>query len=98
MKKVIFALIAVVASGVVVNATPMKASDAETTINTQEEKVKIKPEELPEAVQTAIKEDYQGWEISQAYKYTLKENFEVELKKETETKTVKFDKDGNVID
>ncbi len=81
-----------------VSANTMDAPVAKAVFVNQEEKVKIKPEELPEAVKTAVKEDYQGWEISQAYKYTLKENFEVELKKETETKTVKFDKEGNVID
>jgi hypothetical protein len=97
MKKVMFALIAFVACGSVVNAGTKSVTPIEIS-KMQEEKVKIKPEEVPEAVKTAIKEDYQGWEISVAYKYTLKENFEVELKKDTETKTVKFDKEGNVID
>lgn len=93
-----FACIALVASGMV-SANTMNAPDTKAVfMKNQEEKVKIKPEELPEAVKIAIREGYQGWEISVAYKYTLKENFEVELKQGTEVITVKFDKDGNVID
>ncbi len=99
MKKVVFALIAVVASGAVVNATTVAVSTTNGVTKTQEEKVKIKAEELPEEVKTALKgEEYKDWEISQAYKYTTTEHYEVELKNAAETKTVKFDKDGNVID
>ena len=61
--------------------------------------MKIKTEELPQAVKTALEgEAYKNWEITQAYKYTVSENYAVNLKKGTESKTVKFDKNGNVID
>lgn len=65
----------------------------------QDEKVKISNEELPEAVKTALQsESYKDWTISAAYYTKSTEQYEVELKKGEETKTVKLDKDGKVIE
>ncbi len=67
-------------------------------MRTVDEKVKIKPEELPEAVRTKLSGDaYKGWEVSTAYMYKESKTYEVELKKSGETKTVKFDKDGKEV-
>jgi hypothetical protein len=97
MKKVLFALFAFVVSATMVSANTI-ATNAETVL-VQDDKVKIQPEELPEAVKTALNsEDYVGWQISSAYKHADGETYEVELKNDAETKTVKFDKEGNIID
>ena len=97
MKKVLFALLALVFSASVVSAAT--ASNTKTSIvKVDDEKVKIKAEELPDAVKTALSApDYTGWQIAAAYKYSESGNYEVELKNGAETKTVKFDKDGKMI-
>ena len=59
---------------------------------------KIKAEDLPETVKTTLNGDeYTGWLIQSAYKIKSKDQYEVELKKGAETKTVKLDKDGKII-
>ena len=64
--------------------------------NLQDDKVKIKKEELPEAAQKALDGDaFKGWAVAAAYK-TKNGEYEVELKKGDTTQTVKFDKDGRV--
>jgi hypothetical protein len=100
MKKVMFAIMALVFSASVVGAATIQAFGVKTSIITvDDQKVKIKPEELPDAVKTALKgQDYTGWEINSAYKFSESGTYEVELKKAAETKTVKFDKDGKAID
>jgi len=61
------------------------------------EKVKIKSEELPEAVKKSLEaQEYRGWMISSAYK--AGDIYEVELKNGAETKTVKFSKDGKKVE
>jgi hypothetical protein len=65
---------------------------------TQDDKEKIKAEDLPEAVKTTLNGDeYTGWLIQSAYKYKSKDHYEVELKKGAETKTIKLDKEGKVV-
>lgn len=98
MKKVLFALLAVIVSMSVVSATTISTNDNSSVVNTVDEKVKIKPEELPDAVKTALSApDYTGWQISNAYKITDQDAYEVELKNGAEVKVVKFDKDGKIM-
>ncbi|HET6224989.1 MAG TPA: hypothetical protein VFF27_01830 [Bacteroidia bacterium] len=62
-------------------------------------KIQIKPEELPEAIKKVIADKYNGWEISSAFWVKSKsEYYEVTLKKETDNKLLKFDKDGKPIE
>lgn len=72
------------------------------TINTTrmevlQEKKEIKAADLPQAVKNTIAADYKEWTISKAYVVEATTEYEVEFTKEGQTKTVKFDKDGNVI-
>jgi hypothetical protein len=98
MKKPFLIALATVASLTFVNAQTATPSAEKTTVQ-QEEKVKIKSDELPESVKTSLNGDqYKGWQIDAAYQYKTSGNFEVMLKNGTESKTVKFDKDGNKID
>jgi hypothetical protein len=103
MKKLMFAFAAMLGSVAFVNAQEAtdNAVKAPETVQTdqQDEKVKIKSEELPEAVKKALEmQDYRGWLIDAAYKYTATETFEVHLKNGAETKIVKFSKDGKIVE
>lgn len=97
MKKVtILALLCVFAAGI---ANTQAATVAiRSGVVKYDEKVKIKKEELPDAVRTALAgNDYNGWEISECYQWKESGNYEVELKNGDQKKTVKLDKDGKVI-
>src|SRR5918993_385349 len=61
----------------------------------QDDKTKIKSEELPEGVKKSLEaQEYRGWLIDAAYHVKSTDSYEVELKNGAETKTVKFDKEG----
>jgi uncharacterized membrane protein YkoI len=98
MKKVtILALLFVFAAGIA-NTQAATVSRRAAIVKFDDEKVKIKKEELPEAVRTSLAgQDYKGWEISECYMYKEAGTYEVELKNGGEKKTVKLDKDGKVI-
>lgn len=94
-----FALFALMLSLSVVSAGAVSITGTDhSPLVQQDKKVKIKPEDLPDAVKTTLNsDDYKDWEISAAYKHEDTEIYEVELKSGAETKTLKFDKDGNQI-
>ena len=63
----------------------------------QDDKTKIKSEELPEAVKKALEaQEYRGWLIDAAYHVKSTDSYEVQLKNGAETKSVKFDKEGKI--
>lgn len=98
MKKLFLSFIAMslIALGAV-NASAVSSTYAPATV-AQDDKVKLKNEELPETVKTTLKGDaYKDWTISAAYHVKSSNQFEIELKKDNETKTIKLDKDGNLI-
>ena len=65
----------------------------------QDDKAKIKSEELPEAVKKTLEaQEYRGWLIDAAYHVKSTDSYEVELKNGAEAKTVKFDKDGKKVE
>jgi hypothetical protein len=98
MKKVFFAALALTASVVYVNAQEVSNEKASQSVTLQEERIKIKTTELPETITAALKgSEYTGWTADTAYQLKTSGHYEVTLKKGTETKTVKFDKDGNKI-
>jgi uncharacterized membrane protein YkoI len=98
MKKVtILALLFVFAAGIA-NTEAATIARRSAGVVKYDEKVKIKKEELPDAVKTALAgNDYKGWEIHEAYMWKESGNYEVELKNGDQKKTVKLDKDGKVI-
>lgn len=98
MKKVMFFLSALVVGVGFANAAATISAKSDVITVTQDDKEKIKAEDLPEAVKTTLNGDeYTGWLIQSAHKYKSKDQYEVELKKGAETKTVKLDKDGKVV-
>lgn len=97
MKKQIFlSAILLSACSLVASAQTQPASDAVKTENAAQERTEVKAENLPDPIKkTLAGDEYKGWEISKAY--VAKEIYEVELKKGTETKTFKFDKEGKLV-
>ncbi len=102
MKKVMFAFAAMLGSVAFVNAqdaTNSAVAPETEQAPAQEEKTKIKSEELPAPVKEALEsQDYSGWLIDAAYMVNATEQYEVHLKNGAETKIVKFDKDGKVVE
>lgn len=99
MKKVtILAALFVLAAGIANTEVANAARRTDGVVVNYDEKVKIKKEELPDAVRTALAgNDYKGWEISEAYMWKEAGTYEVELKNGDQKKTVKLDKDGKVV-
>lgn len=88
-------------------ATLVSAQQDQTSTQTQQEsqdqdRQQISVSELPEAVTAKLEsQDYSGWTVGNAYKKMDDSNQEiyiVELRQGTETKKVKFDRDGNQLD
>jgi hypothetical protein len=109
MKKLMFASLALLGSVALANAqeaTPPQESNKATEAVApapapaavdQDDKTKIKSEELPEAVKKSLEaQEYRGWLIDAAYHVKSTDSYEVQLKNGAETKTVKFSKDGKV--
>src|SRR5690606_10739580 len=100
MKKLFFSISLVLFSAVMVFAqeTVKETAVIEQGNDVQDEKVEIKTDELPEAVRTTLStEEYKDWTIEKAYHIKTHNHYEVKLKKGSESKSIKFDKDGNVV-
>ncbi|MBX2896732.1 MAG: hypothetical protein KF763_14900 [Cyclobacteriaceae bacterium] len=96
MKKVIAILSLVLFAGV--TQATFGVSSLPIAVETQDELVKITTDELPEAVkQTLATADYKSWTVEEAYHNKTKDHYELKVKKEAETKTLKFAKDGKEI-
>ncbi|WP_192579177.1 hypothetical protein [Dyadobacter aurulentus] len=68
----------------------------------QQEKVAVRPEDLPEPVKSALANDgYADWKVAGAYLVTKENNsqyYEINLKKGDESSTVNLDKYGRKVD
>ncbi|MBN8653586.1 MAG: hypothetical protein J0L67_19305 [Cytophagales bacterium] len=96
MKKVVAILSLVLFAGAM--QTTFAVTSSSVAIELQDELVKITTDELPDAVkQTLASADYQGWAVEEAYHNKTKDHYELKVKKEAETKTLKFSKDGKEI-
>ena len=75
---------------------------AELTTIVAQEKVAVKPEDLPEPVKTTLASDaYAGWDVTTAFLITKEDNtqfYEISLKKGEETSKVNLDKDGKKVE
>ena len=101
MKKILFSLlmsrasIAVMAQDPAPAATPAPAQE-----QTSSEMQPIAATDLPAAITASLQgQDYSGWTVANAFKKEKdgKTVYKVELKNGAETKTVKFDADGNKL-
>jgi hypothetical protein len=65
-------------------------------VTLQEDKVKIKMEELPQAARKTLSGDaYKGWTVGEVFR-TKAGDYEVELKKDDAIQVLKFDRAGKV--
>lgn len=68
-------------------------------VEQQDEKVKITKEELPAAVKKTLEGDaYKGWTIEEVFHNKTKDSYELSVKKGAEARTLKFNKDGSVVE
>ena len=101
MKKMIFSAV----SFAMIAMTQVEARTVQndrTEISVNQEKVAIRPEDLPEAVKTTLSGDsYAGWQVTSAFLITKEDNsqfFEISAKKGEEMATINLDKDGKKVD
>ena len=106
MKKLMLAVCLLFGGATLVSAQQidplaMLSQSQSTDTQDQDKGQQISVSQLPDGVTAKLEsQDYSGWTIGNAYKKTDnaqagKETYTVELKKGTETKSVRFDKDGN---
>lgn len=81
---------------------PTPTDQTQSTTAQDQEGQQISPSELPDAVSAKLEsDDFSGWTVANCYKKTDENNMEVyvvEMKQGTETKKVKFDRDGNKLE
>ncbi|WP_426326508.1 hypothetical protein [Pedobacter sp. R-06] len=102
MKKIILAATLAFAGFTAVQASEVNTIKNAAIVAVQDSAVKtpVKLEELPAPVTTALKSDaYKGWTATEAFsvKEGTKEYYLINVKKETETGSVKIDKDGKPV-
>ena len=111
MKKLIvsaFAMALISFASVQANAQTTEAAQTETkqetttktTTTSKEDKVAVKPENLPDGIKKTIKgEDFSGWTVKKAFlvKEGETEYYELQVAKGSESARVKLDKNGNNV-
>lgn len=104
MKKLMLAVCLLFGGATLVSAQRTdQSTPAQTQPSQDQDRQQISISQLPDAVTAKLEsQDYSGWTIGNAYKKMDEaqgkgEIYIVELKKGTETKKVKFDKDGNEL-
>ena len=107
MKKILLAVCLTFGGASLVVAQDAPGQTPTQTQTTQDqdqdkEKQQISVSELPESVTAKLEsQDFAGWTVGNAYKKMDESNQEmyiVELRQGTETKKVKFDRDGNELE
>lgn len=98
MKKVIAILSFVVLAGTTQVVSAQVVEGPVKEVAQQDEKVKITVDELPAAVKKTLEGvDYEGWNIETVLHNKTKDSYELQVKKDADEKTLKFDKEGNSI-
>ena len=98
MKKLLFALVMCTAAFAALAQDPAPAATPAPAQDQTASEQPIAASDLPAAVTASLQgQDYTGWTVSNAVKKEKdgKTYYKVELKNGAETKTVKFDADGN---
>lgn len=96
MKKILFATMLMTSFATLA----VQANAQVETTAQQAQETPVKPEELPEAVKTALAGDtYKGWTATAAtmVKNGATEYYKIELSKDQEKQTVNLDKDGKAV-
>lgn len=103
MKKLLVAVCLMFGGATFVSAQVDQTTPSQTPAQTQDQdQQQISVSELPDQITAKLEgQDYAGWTVGSAHKKMDESNqeiFVVELRQGTETKKVKFDKDGNEIE
>ncbi|MEX2231126.1 MAG: hypothetical protein WD824_03125 [Cyclobacteriaceae bacterium] len=102
MKKLMLAVCLMFGGATLVSAQEQPTTPSQTETTQDQDRQQIAISELPDGVSAKLEsQDYSGWTVGNAYKKMDDSNMEiyiVELKQGTETKKVKFDRDGNQIE
>ncbi len=101
MKKLIISAVALtLISFASVQAKPVLQTETELNIN--QDKVSVKPEDLPAAVKATISsEAFAGWKVVEAFLVTADDKtqyYDLSVKKGKEAARVKLDKDGRNVE
>jgi hypothetical protein len=82
------------------SASPSQGSEMSSPGQQQQaDLIKIRASELPAMVtQTLGNSDYQGWSVVTAYRTSANDQYKVDVKKGTQTKSYWFDKNGNKLE
>jgi hypothetical protein len=99
MKRAIIGAIALALISISGVSANISKNDVTTVTRSQFDKTPVKPEDLPQPVKTVLANEYKGWEITSAFWVTGDgmEHYELNLTKGPEKQTVKFDKDGKIL-
>lgn len=104
MKKLMLAVCLLFGGATLVSAQqPDQSTPTQTQPSQDQDRQQISISQLPDAVTAKLEsQDYSGWTVGNAYKKMddaqgKGEIYIVELKKGTDSKKVKFDKDGNEL-
>ncbi len=105
MKKLVISAVALtLISFASVQANTLTGTTPQESVNSPvstQEKVAVKPADLPKGIQSVIKsDDFKGWEITDAFLVTAPDKsqyYELSVKKGKESARVKLDKDGNNV-
>lgn len=93
---------ATLVSAQVDQTTPSSSQTQSQDRDQDQDRQQISVSELPDAVTAKLEgQDYSGWTVGNAYKKMDDSNQEmyiIELRQGTETKKVKFDRDGNELE
>ena len=94
-------VVAMIAAFSFTNASAKSAMKPAIEVHTVQDKVEVKPEDLPEAVKaTLAAAPYNEWKVEKAYSVPGANDttyFEISLSKGSDMSTVNLDKDGKVI-
>ncbi|MEO6684389.1 MAG: hypothetical protein ABIN24_00430 [Dyadobacter sp.] len=101
MKKLIMSAVALtLISFASVQATPILEPNQAITVT--QEKVSVKPDDLPSAVKATINSDaFAGWKVTTAYLVTNDDKtqyYDLSVKKGSESARVKLDKNGKNVE
>lgn len=101
MKKLIISAVALtLLSFATVQAAPVLENKA--TISIHQDKVSVKPDDLPAAVKATINSDaFAGWKVVEAFLVTADDKsqyYDLSVKKGSENARVKLDKNGRNVE
>lgn len=101
MKNLIIGLMVVLATSSTFAKNVTKA-DTQQQVVLSQEKMSVKPEDLPESVKhTLASGNYAGWEITEAFLITKDDKtqyFEIFVKNGSETSKINLNKDGRKVE